>query len=439
MTVSICPVLNRVRNASPEDPIPTAEDLSSALQEQLHLAGNAAFDTFVQAQLHAATIWGPERTAHFGQVLRATRVAPKPPALDRWGRARRAANRLPERWALRFLERIAVSETGGAKQRTHVLSAAYLEAMAFAWYRWLRHGAREGWPERPTGATLEAYAQYLLQDIDEPVTESTCASYLERIVAAWRLQERGFASPAVEFVVTRYREDANRVGASTKTGNQIVGASAIYNLGFNLMAEARESPLRGLHAARKFRNGILLSVGSALPQRARALSALAYEKTLFLPERNLIEVRLPGDVLKRPEAEKPGPPFVKIFRNPGLYDVLDEYRHGFRPLFDSGDWLFPSMLDRASAISEMQVGRLSGNLTLHAFGVRIPIHRLRDNVATEASEDLPIGARAVPALLGHSSVSTGQRHYDHAQGIRAAEEHASFLDARRTRPCSLRL
>ena len=59
-----------------------------------------------------------------------------------------------------------------------------------------------------------------------------------------------------------------------------------------------------MQSARAFRNGILLSFRSALSKCALALSALAYEKKLFLPEPNLIEVRFPDDVLKRPDAEK---------------------------------------------------------------------------------------------------------------------------------------
>ena len=68
-------------------------------------------------------------------------------------------------------------------------------------------------------------------------------------------------------------------------------------------------------------------------------------------------------------------------------------------------------------LSEHQLGRLAGDLTLNAFDVRVPIHRFRDNVATEISETLPNGGRLGPAALGHCNRATTQRHYAHAEGF----------------------
>lgn len=110
--------------------------------------------------------------------------------------------------------------------------------------------------------------------------------------------------------------------------------------------------VRGGHAARDFRNGILLSLGAALPQRARALSALAFDQTLDLRGAGLVNVRIPARMLKLPEDRKSGAPFERTLTSEKLAEALLEYRRSFRPLFDQGPYLFPSMLSPDAAISE---------------------------------------------------------------------------------------
>ncbi|TDK43838.1 hypothetical protein [Antarcticimicrobium luteum] len=87
---------------------------------------------------------------------------------------------------------------------------------------------------------------------------------------------------------------------------------------------------------------------------------------------------------------------------------------------------------KPDAITSKHLGRLTGNLTEREFGVRIPIHRLRDNVATEASENLIGGAYAAKTLLRHVDESITGRHYDRSEGLKAAAEFEDFVERRRT-------
>ena len=63
--------------------------------------------------------------------------------------------------------------------------------------------------------------------------------------------------------------------------------------------------------------------------------------------------------------------------------------------------------------------------------MRIPIHRLRDNVATEASENLIGRAYASKTLLRHVDEAVTRRHYDHSEGLKAAREFDDFIEKRR--------
>ncbi len=74
---------------------------------------------------------------------------------------------------------------------------------------------------------------------------------------------------------------------------------------------------------------------------------------------------------------------------------------------------------------------------MERLGVRISIHRFRDNVATEASEAMPDGGRLAPSLLGHRDAATAARHYDHSEGMAAAQGFARVLAGRRTRRTDL--
>ncbi|MEP0236232.1 hypothetical protein, partial [Roseibium sp.] len=181
-----------------------------------------------------------------------------------------------------------------------------------------------------------------------------------------------------------------------------------------------------------FRNGLVLAVGAALPERARALTWLEFDRTLTLIDRTHINVGLPGEALKYPEARKAHEGYDVIFENAGLAEALLAYRSIYRPLFDDGLHLFPSVHGKRGAITSAHLGRLTGDITEREFGVRIPIHRLRDNVATEASENLIGGAYAAKTLLRHADEAITLRHYDHSEGLKAARQFDNFIEKRRT-------
>ncbi|MGP6089306.1 hypothetical protein, partial [Antarctobacter jejuensis] len=363
------------------------------------------------------------------------RVTQKPPCRTAWEKAEMRLAELPVPWQPPMAARITVSKTGARRKGQALWSAAHTSNVIRALVAWANHCAGHDIPLRPTGGTLNSYAA----KVAERASARTASDYIGRILAGMAVVEPEFSSQACTFVDCHWRARAELEGATTKTGAQLVGASRIYELGFALMQKARESRLRGLHAARDFRNGILLSLAAALPQRARALSALAFGQTLHLTGTDMIHVQIPAHMLKRPEDRKQGEPFDRTLVSQKLASAILEYRHAFRPLFDHGDFLFPSVLARGAAISEGQIGRLTGNLTERAFGVRVSIHRVRDNVATEASEHLASGGRAAMALLGHRSEKTVQRHYDHSTGLAAAQDFVEMIERQRSVDAELQL
>jgi integrase len=433
-------LLRKLRDASPLDTVPSREALTNHLVARIDMVGDKAFAEFAHLQRVAAETWGTEKTAHFSRVIREARVSIKKPDVCPWEAAARKIVSLPIEWQLPLTEHIAISKKGKAVLGKTIWSVDYAKSVLSALERWVAYCTAVDQPVLPTASALHGYACSLVLETSnrKPTTTNTAANYLQRILAGLAVATRGKSqSEACDFVAADWRERAKVEGASTKTGSQLVGASALYAFGFRLMAAANACPMRGIRTTTLFRNGLILAIGAALPERARALTWLEFDRTLTLIDRTHIHVHLPGEALKYAEARKAREGYDVVFENAGLTEALHAYRADFRPLFDDGLHLFPSVHGKTGAITSGHLGRLTGNLTEKEFGVRIPIHRLRDNVATEASENLIGGPYAAKTLLRHVDDSVTQRHYDHSDGLKAADEFEDFIDGRRTVPAEL--
>ncbi|WP_143526244.1 site-specific integrase [Roseivivax lentus] len=409
-------------------------EIAEYLQDLSVRLGKQYADTeLAHLQVGAPVLWSIPISGMIGKILRQGRCEPKLAAKSTDERCRSAIACLPEAWQPKLVAKLS-SEPG---RRSEKWSAAHTQSVAYALSRWHRASIESGRDVRPCGATFHAYASDLK---DDGVSDRSIADYLSRIVSGFRVSvEPDFRSAGCEYVIARHQELGKLAGRHTKSGDQIVGASRLFDLGVDLMDAARQQGPRGLHIARDFRNGLLVSVAAALPQRARALSHLSLGTTVVLLEKPYVHILLPGRVLKMRETKKQSGSFDKVLCNPVLWAALDDYQRDFRPLFDDGQSLFPSILSVGATITSSQLGRLIGNLTHEYLGVRISIHRVRDNVATEASEKLQSGGYLAPALIGNKSAATTRDSYDHAQGMRAAQEFGELLSGRRTSPTTLLL
>lgn len=432
--------LSQFRSEAADLEIPTQEQLRRHLSTRIETVGETAFDEYYYLHKVAAERWSASETVHFAHVLRAKRGSHGAKGSTPWQRARRSIARLPDDWRRAF-ESVADASEHKADRRVPVIwSAAHCKAVADALARWHVYCAKNAVRHTPTAVGLNTYASKLIAGGAESsaITLRSASDYIERIYSGYaNVLTPGFTSQACKFVLRDWDERAKAVGATTKTGAQLVGARAIYDLGFELMASARTAPTRGLNASTLYRNGLILSFGIALPQRARALSALAFDRSLHLLDEQRIHVRLSADDLKMLERDRNGQGFDWTFRNARLHAALREYKRDFRPIFDNGTKLFPSRKIVGGAVSENQIGVLAGTMTKKAFGTRVPIHRFRDNVGTDASEYMVSGPRAASSLLGHRDEATVVRHYDHSEGVKVAKEFVEEIAARKTRPVEL--
>lgn len=411
--------------------IPDRGEAADYLQRLTLRAGpQAAHRDYSWFLMAAAAIWGAPETAHLSRVLRQVRCLPKATRRTEWERAELAVAALPSEWRDPLQQHLLLCRDKSARpRRAAPWSASHIQGVARALAGWARFCVDTGCDTRPTGTSLERYAAARLAG---EVSISSVADYLSRIYSGFTtVLAPGFSCQGCEFVIDDWTRRGAREGTPTKTAAGILPASDIYELGFDLMTGATRRPFYGLHAARDYRNGLLLSVATSLPQRARALSALDLASTFQPVDAKTLRIHLPGRVLKLPEREKAGQSYNATLHNARLCAALAEYRRYFRPIFDDGTALFPSVLAQGAAISEQQIGRLVGDLTQKHLDVRVSVHRIRDCVASEASEEMPRGGRLAPVLLQHRDVATTERHYVHAQGLRAARDYGAFVATRR--------
>jgi hypothetical protein len=394
------------RSAEPGQTVPGISELTEHLHARMVAVGDTAFQEFAYLRKVAAETWGPDRTSHFAIVLRKARVSPKEVRVSRWKNASSAIDRLPLEWqgSLR-----AIAERSAAGKITSglpMLSSDYLGAVTTALCRYVAYAPRRDFGLAPSGSELHGYALWLTDPANTAhgVSVRAAADYLARIKAGLALIAPSDVSSARDFVCRYWREKGRVGGTPTKTGNQLVGAVTIYDLGFRQIEKARSKSMRGIRAATTFRNGLILVPGTALPQRARALSALDAGKTLWFGQPDPLHVRITARMLKRREDQKSGDPFDIVFHNARLAVTLEEYYRVYRPLFDEGTCLFPLFHATGHSISEKQIGQLSAHITEKELGVRISIHRLRDNVGTDAAENLVGGRLATKALLDHADI-----------------------------------
>lgn len=238
-------LLNCIRNAAPGDSPPSLAKLEAHLRRRHRKVGSSAFMEFTHLQRVASETWGAQRCAHFAQVLRRARVEPKALRQTPWEKVQRRLGELPEDWQPAFAKRISISMEGERRKGCPLWSAAHSANVIRALAGWVDYCRSHGLALRPAGQVLDSYAA----QVAKRASTRTASDYIGRILTGMTVIEPGFTSQACEFVAYDWRERAEQEGAPTKNGSQLVGASEIYGLGFDLMAKARMRLVRGGHAA----------------------------------------------------------------------------------------------------------------------------------------------------------------------------------------------
>ena len=80
-----------------------------------------------------------------------------------------------------------------------------------------------------------------------------------------------------------------------------------------------------------------------------------------------------------------------------------------------------------SAMIDRSVYESVVKLTLPAFGRTVNPHLFRDCAATSVATDDPEHVHITTSILGHTSLATSERSYNHAQSIPAARRYQQLV------------
>ncbi|MDF1773392.1 MAG: hypothetical protein P1U91_15670 [Pseudophaeobacter sp. bin_em_oilr2.035] len=377
------------------------------------------------------TLWGDDTGATVTRHVRDIQPRAEVTLKSEWDAVRGAVAHLPAAWRTPFNNFVTRCETDPPDD---ILSPFSLKSMAEVLNRWAHF--RRGDTSRPlTGAELTEYAAYLA---DKGLWVSAVLSAVEKIYMSYtHILIPGFRSGACQAVLRDLKGRAETAGPRRKNPAQIVPASLLYRTGQEMMAEAQAGPSHDIRAATLYRNGFLLTVAAALPLRRRALASLDLATSFCLDERPVIQIDIPGHYLKLRQNKKNYSRYQAQLTSPALWDAAQAWRQRFRPMFDEGTALFPSVRIKGEALVSDALGQVFGDTTEQRIGVRVPIHRVRDCVATEAIEEMEHGAGWARVLLDHTSTQTTTKFYDHSTGVAVSREFGQLVAARRSDPVDL--
>ncbi|MEH6507902.1 MAG: hypothetical protein V7786_16660 [Sulfitobacter litoralis] len=308
--------------------------------------------------------------------------------------------------------------------------------MAEALAGWARFRNGDTWSAL-TGAEMVRYAAHL---DGAGVWVSGVLSALTKVYMCYtHILSPGFCSKACQTVLRDLKGRATTAGPCRKTPSQVVPASLVYQTGIDMLDEARKGPSHDMQSATLYRNGLLLTVAAALPLRRRALASLDLATSFCLDDQQGIQIDIAGQFLKLRQDRKSYERFQAYVSSRALWGAVQEWVERFRPMFDDGTAMFPSVRVRGEALVSDVVGQVFGDTTEKRLGVRVPIHRIRDCVATEAIEEMDHGAGWARYLLGHKTAQTTTGFYDHSTGVAVSREFGRLVAARRSDPEDLLL
>jgi integrase len=292
--------------------------------------------------------------------------------------------------------------------------------------RWLSFLQLNGWLDNgPPGDRVrpEQVRAYIgeLQAMNSPYT---VLCYVEDLYAVMKV-----TAPDRDW--SWLRRLANRLqsrAVSCRRKEAKVRPSAdLYALGLRLMQEAEDrdsGPL--LDRSIRFRDGLIIALLATRPLRRRNLAQM-------LVGRNLRQTTQGYWLHFGSQETKNGQP-IDVPVPAALAPLVDRYLDHYRPVLLGGRnhselWISRNGIPLAAP----SIYHAVRSRTYEAFGVAINPHLFRDCAATSVAVEDPNHVRVAATLLGHTGLSTTQRHYDQSRMLAAGRDYQRKMLALRSR------
>ena len=284
-----------------------------------------------------------------------------------------------------------------------------------AWLRWMRdRGALEP-GSHPRERADEARLMEFLEAEAERLSPGGLLVTAGNVIGVLRSM-----TPEREWgwVVPLFRRLQRRARHAPRGSRHIVPAEAIWELAWRTLEQAVEDD--GTIAAGRFRDGLILGVLIAAPMRIANFAALEIGRHLRRGAR--WEIALEAAKTKTRQADHWPLPA-------SLSEATDTYLNAVRPVLLGGSadtgrlWIG----DKGRPMQGQAIRQRIKALTEAAFGRPVLPHSFRHSAVTSFTHRLPAHAAEAPAVLGHRSAATTERHYIIGQRLLMMETYHNCL------------
>jgi len=206
---------------------------------------------------------------------------------------------------------------------------------------------------------------------------------------------------------------------------RIVPIDELFAYGLELMTAA-DGPSGGTPLARaiRYRDGLMLATLAARPVRRANFASIEIGRHLVRQGDGYLLVFQAAETKTGPSYES----WIPEVLIPYLVRYLSHYRRflaGRPPRSDPQRRFRPPGMALwistfCSAMSEGAIYYRIRDLTKAKFGRSMSLHLFRDSAATSIATKDPAHVYITPTVLGHSSLATSEKHYNHARSLEAS-------------------
>lgn len=311
---------------------------------------------------------------------------------------------------------------GGGAIRWRPATVASVEKAYGYWLGWLRD---QNEPDKRIAfpaarADRETVGRYLSHLEASGLSDFTRAGYLQGMSDALRVMCPDSDVSFIRRVADRIRSSAVR---RRDVRTRIRPPQDLLEVGLELMVRAQREGPSELRRALLFRDGLLLALWVFRALRVSNLTNIALDRQLVKTKR--------GYTLQFADSEMKNRRSFNVEWPRGLDGPLDTYLNVYRPILQArnkggaSDGLWLSW--HGNALCAGRVSEIINDRTRAALGEAVNPHFVRYIVGTAVAERQPHYVADVAAILSHACLETSERHYIHANAIRAAETYQGLL------------
>ena len=359
------------------------------------------------------------RRGHYAKVRKPSSVIL---ALDQWPASDRAL------WD-QVRRRGDVLEVGGRAANWSPRTVRNVEQSYGQWLKWLSENQSDAMTLSPLDRVTRENVRLYVKGMQKRLSPFTVQINLQRLgqmmVASTETKEFGWLFRAANRL--RPKSVRNKL-AKMRPSYQLA------ELGHRLMQDAEGlTPEWHCHRSVHFRNGLIIALLAYRPVRLANLAAIVIGQHLV---RTSEGYTLAFDAHETKQGEGLEFPLPRSLSEP-LEKYLAEHRPALLKLGShagtAGNRLWVSR--DGGPLESMGVAQLVLKETKAAFGQSINPHLFRDCAATTVAIDDPEHAHVIAPILGHSSMTTSERHYNQARTVDAGRQYHTILtETRRKLP-----